>query len=125
MTSLILLSALLAFAQAMLPTLLNAKNLQYLLSSRDEPIEVAPFVGRANRAHLNLMESLPIFLVLAVLTIINPEVDNYDLATYWLGLRCLYVPLYVFNVNMIPIISLVFALTENFFSVHKSSQLSY
>ena len=101
MTSLILLSALLAFTQAMLPTLLNAKNLQYLLSSRDEPIEVAPFVGRANRAHLNLMESLPIFLVLAVLTIINPEVDNYDLATYWLGLRCLYVPLYVFNVTYI------------------------
>ena len=97
MTSLILLSALLAFAQAMLPTLLNAKNLQYLLSSRDEPIEVAPFIGRANRAHLNLMESLPIFLVLAVLSIIQ-EVDNYDLATYWLGLRCLYVPLYVFNV---------------------------
>ena len=93
MTLLILLSALLALTQAMLPTLLNAKNLQYLLSSRDEPIEVAPFVGRAN-----LMESLPIFLVLAVLTIINPEVDNYDLATYWLGLRCLYVPLYVFNV---------------------------
>ena len=101
MTSLILLSALLAFAQAMLPTLLNAKNLQYLLSSRDEPIEVAPFVGRANRAHLNLMESLPVFLVLAVLTIINTEVDNYHLAAYWLGLRCLYVTLYVFNVTYI------------------------
>ena len=98
MTLLILLSTLLALTQAMLPALLNAKNLQYLLSSRDEPIEFAPFVGRANRAHLNLMESLPIFLVLAVLTTINPEVDNYDLATYWLALRCLYVPLYVFNV---------------------------
>ena len=100
MTSLILLSSLLALTQAMLPTLLNTKNLKYLLSSRDEPIEVAPFVGRANRAHLNLMESLPIFLVLAVLSIIQ-EVDNYDLATYWLGLRFLYVPLYVFNVTYV------------------------
>ena len=98
--SLILLSSLLALTQAMLPSLLNTKNLKYLLSSRDEPIEVAPFVGRANRAHLNLMESLPIFLVLAVLSIIQ-EVDNYDLATYWLGLRFLYVPLYVFNVTYV------------------------
>jgi uncharacterized MAPEG superfamily protein len=100
MTSLILLSSLLALTQAMLPSLLNTKNLKYLLSSRDEPIEVAPFVGRANRAHLNLMESLPIFLVLAVLSIIQ-EVDNCDLATYWLGLRFLYVPLYVFNVTYV------------------------
>jgi len=44
--------------------------LKYLLSSRDEPIEVAPFVGRANRAHLNLMESLPIFLVLMAVSLI-------------------------------------------------------
>jgi|TARA_B110000914_G_scaffold148583_1_gene130258 uncharacterized MAPEG superfamily protein len=97
MTSLILLSLLLALTQVILPILLNTKNLEYLLSSRDEPIEVAPFVGRANRAFLNLLESLPIFLVLAVLSIIQ-EVDNYDLATYWLGLRFLYFPLYVFNV---------------------------
>ena len=70
MTSLILLSSLLALMQAMLPSLLNTKNLKYLLSSRDEPIEVAPFVGRANRAHLNLMESLPIFLVLMAVSLI-------------------------------------------------------
>jgi uncharacterized MAPEG superfamily protein len=70
MTSLILLSSLLALTQAMLPSLLNTKNLKYLLSSRDEPIEVAPFVGRANRAHLNLMESLPIFLVLMAVSLI-------------------------------------------------------
>ena len=101
MTSLILFSCLLAFVQALLTVLLNTKNYFYLLSSRDEPIEVATFVGRANRAHLNLMESLPIFLVLAVLSIIIPEVDNYDLAMYWLGLRCVYVPLYVFNVTYI------------------------
>ena len=70
MTSLILLSSLLALTQAMLPSLLNTKNLKYLLSSRDEPIEVAPFAGRANRAHLNLMESLPIFLVLMAVSLI-------------------------------------------------------
>jgi uncharacterized MAPEG superfamily protein len=70
MTSLILLSSLLALTQAMLPSLLDTKNLKYLLSSRDEPIEVAPFVGRANRAHLNLMESLPIFLVLMAVSLI-------------------------------------------------------
>ena len=70
MTSLILLSSLLALTQAMLPSLLDTKNLKYLLSSRDEPIEVAPFVGRANRAHLNLMESLPIFLVLVAVSLI-------------------------------------------------------
>ena len=100
MTSIIIFSLLLALVQILLTILLNTKNLDYLLSSRDEPIEVAPFVGRANRAFLNLLESLPIFLVLGVLSIIQ-EVDNYDLATYWLGLRCLYVPLYLFNVKYI------------------------
>jgi uncharacterized MAPEG superfamily protein len=61
MTSLILLSLLLALMQVLLTILLNTKNLDYLISSRDESLEVAPFVGRANRALSNLMESLPVF----------------------------------------------------------------
>ena len=104
MILLILFSCLLAFAQALLPVFLNLKNYGYLLTSRDESIEVAALVGRAKRAHSNLLESLPVFLVLAVLSIIQ-EVDNYDLATYWLGLRFLYVPLYVFNVTYVRSLS--------------------
>ena len=105
MPTLILFSCLLAFVQALLPVYLNYKNFGYLLTSRDEPIEDPVLVGRAKRAHSNLLESLPIFLVLAVLSIIIPAVDNYDLAMYWLGLRCIYVPLYVFNVTYIRSLS--------------------
>jgi uncharacterized MAPEG superfamily protein len=101
MIDVILLTLLLALIQLwLLPMMLNISNLPYLLSSRDEPIDESVLLGRAKRAGANLQESLPAFLVLAVLGYVN-QVDMVLVASIWLALRAAYVPLYVFNVTHI------------------------
>jgi len=101
MIDVILLTLLLALIQLwLLPMMLNISNMPYLLSSRDEPIDESVLLGRAKRAGANLQESLPAFLVLAVLGYVN-QVDMVLVASIWLALRAAYVPLYVFNVTHI------------------------
>ena len=101
MIDVILLALLLALIQLwLLPMMLNISNMPYLLSSRDEPIDESVLLGRAKRAGTNLQESLPAFLVLAVLGYVN-QVDMVLVASIWLALRAAYVPLYVFNVTHI------------------------
>jgi uncharacterized MAPEG superfamily protein len=100
MTTLIIYSLTLALIQVLLAIVVNIKNLDYLLSSRDESKDESPYTGRSKRAFSNLLESLPIFLTLSILSIIL-EIDNYNPALYWLILRAIYVPLYIFNVKNI------------------------
>ena len=52
---------------------------------------------RARRASANLLETLPAFLVLAVLSILN-QTDVLMLAQIWLALRVLYVFAYLSSV---------------------------
>jgi len=76
MQTLILLSLLLALLHIwLLPMILNAKNMEYLLSNRDGAVEESGMSGRVRRASTNFKESFPVFLALCLLSIIV-EVDN-------------------------------------------------
>ena len=94
MTTVILLALLLALVQIwLLPMLLNLKNANFLLSNRDNPPEVTPVLARIQRASVNLQESLPAFLAMAVVA----EIQGLDLtlvASVWLALRSAYVATY-------------------------------
>ena len=97
MITLILLALLFTLIQLATPTFLNSKNLNFLISNREGPVEEAAIVGRTRRAGSNILESLPAFLALAVLSIVL-EVDNYNLAMFWLGSRVLYYFSYMFGI---------------------------
>ena len=97
MITLILLALLLTLLQLLTPALLNSKNLEFLISNREGSIEEAPIVGRTRRAGNNLLESLPAFLALAILSIVL-EVENYNLAMIWIGSRVIYYFSYMFGV---------------------------
>ena len=96
MTTLIILTATLYLVGIFTQVLLNQNNLNFLLGNREGTVEESAMVGRTRRANNNLLESLPVFFVLAVLSLIL-EVDNYNLAMYWLGLRFLYFLTYAFG----------------------------
>ena len=94
MQTLILFSLLLALLHIwLLPMILNAKNMEYLLSNRDGAVEESGMSGRVRRASTNFKESFPVFLALCLLSIIV-EVDNTSLAMYWLIFRALYLIAY-------------------------------
>lgn len=90
----------------LLPMSLNTKNMAWLLSSRDEPIDTSLIHQRVERAKINLQESLPAIFALMLLALYQ-DVDISQLATYWLGLRIVYIPLYMYGVNQLR--SLVWA----------------
>ena len=98
MTYLIIMALLLALVQVgMLPLIFNLANIKYLLSNRDESNSDSVLLGRAKRAGNNLLESLPTFLALAILSIVL-KVDNSDLMLYWLVLRIAYTASYLVGV---------------------------
>ena len=97
MITLILLALLLTLLQLLTPALLNSKNLDFLLSNRESSVEEAPIVGRARRAGNNILESLPAFLALTILSIMR-DAENYNLAMFWLGSRVLYYFTYMFGI---------------------------
>lgn len=85
----------------LIPASLNLGSLQYQISNRDEvPPEDSIRLGRARRAAINLQESLPAFLALAILSVVL-EVDNYDLALYWLAFRVAYLVSYVVGITYV------------------------
>ena len=90
--------ALTLFQLWALPASLKLKHMNYLLSSRDEPLTgLSVLLGRISRAGENLQESLPAFLALSLLAMIQ-QVDLSQIAMIWLGLRVLYVLCYMFNI---------------------------
>lgn len=95
MSAVIIAALALTLAQVwLLPMIMNRKNAAYLLSSREEEVETTAVYRRVDRAKINLQESLPAFLALCLLSI-QMDVDNLSLATTWLVLRIIYVPLYM------------------------------
>jgi len=101
MIDIIILTLLLVLIQIwLLPMLLNLKNLDFLLSNRDEPVAGSVMLERVNRASANLQESLPAFLALALLAI-HLELDLVSVASVWLALRGAYLALYAFGVTYI------------------------
>ena len=105
MLEIILITGLLVFLQLTLPTMLavatGSATAKYLAGPRDVPMEnMAASVARAKRAGNNLLETLPVFLTLAVLSIIM-EVQTAELAAIWLGLRVAYVFAYIMHIDYI------------------------
>ena len=101
MIELILLSLLLLLAHLVLPSILAAAagnvSAEFLLGPSDETPEFSKVTQRAKRASANLLETLPAFLVLAVLSILT-ESDVTVLAQAWLLLRVLYLFAYLSSV---------------------------
>jgi uncharacterized MAPEG superfamily protein len=101
MIDIIVLTLLLALIQiCLLPMLLSLKNMDYLVSNRDEPVAGSVVLGRVKRASANLQESLPVFLALAVLAI-HQSVDLVTVASAWLALRGAYLAIYAFGIIVI------------------------
>ena len=105
MLEIILITGLLVFLQLTLPTMLavatGSATARYLAGPRDVPMEnMAASVARAKRAGNNLLETLPVFLTLAVLSIIM-DAQTAELAAIWLGLRVAYVFAYLMHIDYI------------------------
>ena len=84
----------------LLPMMLNLSNASWLLGSRDDPVELSVLAQRAKRAAANYMETAPAFLTLALVAMVQ-QIDLSELAMYWIGLRLVYLPLYVAGVAYI------------------------
>ncbi len=101
MIGMILWSLLLLLVQLMLPNVIALLGGQvstaYLFGARDQSPDTSTAIQRAQRASSNLLETLPGFWVLAVLSIVNGS-DVLMFAQIWLALRVLYVPVYLAGV---------------------------
>ena len=98
MTMMIMYALLLVLAQLwLIPAGLGLGNPRYLISSRDNPPEQSLLQQRVTRAGANLQESLPAYLVLCLLAVIQ-GVDLKQAALAWLLLRVIYIPCYMFGV---------------------------
>ena len=100
----LILAFLLVIIQLTIPMLIDLltgnTNLTYLLSSRDSSSKPSIYAQRANRASRNLLETLPIFIGIGILSLIR-EVDNSSIALLWLILRAIYIPIYILGINYI------------------------
>ena len=103
MTSYIVYALLLALVQIwVVPAAFNMKSFPWLGSNRDEPMpnELSVMGGRASRASINLQESLPAFLALALLSM-QLSVDITGLAFWWLILRVGHLIAYISGVALV------------------------
>ena len=104
LTSILILSFLLVLIQITIPVLIslltNNVKLSYLFSSRDNAANTSKYIDRSNRSLKNLFETLPIFIGLMLLSIIN-DVDNSLPAMIWLLTRIIYVPVYIVGINYV------------------------
>ena len=102
MLEIILFTGLLMLVHLILPSTLalvsGAVDLNYLVGPRDEAIDLGVVGARAKRAAGNLLESLPVFLSLAVLSIMM-NAQTMELAAIWLGLRMAYLVIYMAGIN--------------------------
>ena len=105
MLDLILITALFYLIQLMTPMLLSIGKVSVMnfLSTKGGSLDLSDASKRALVAVHNFRESLPIFLVLAVLSI-QLEVANEQLAECWLITRLVYLVLGIANVYSYPFI---------------------
>ena len=73
-------------------------SIDYLFSSRDKEITYSSYFDRSNRAFKNLLETLPIFIILFFLSVFN-QVDNFNLALLWILARLIYIPVYILGLK--------------------------
>jgi uncharacterized MAPEG superfamily protein len=109
MIELILYSLLLLIIQIMAHYPLNLQHVQFFLSNRHSEIEYSEVTLRIRRAASNLQETLPIFITLMLLGILQ-DVDLTSLGTYWLLLRVIFFGLYAAGIEKIRSVVWILAL---------------
>ena len=109
MIELILYSLLLLIIQIMAHYPLNLQHVQFFLSNRHSEIEYSEVTLRIRRAASNLQETLPIFITLMLLGILQ-DVDLTSLVTYWLLLRVIFFGLYASGIEKIISVFCILAL---------------
>lgn len=101
METYIILALVLALLQIwIIPMMLNMKNMEWLLSNRDGPVDDSSSVllARSRKAYANLQESLPAFLALALLSMVL-NIDVTNAACWWLIFRVAHGALYLAGVG--------------------------
>jgi len=99
MSTIIICALALALIQYwVIPGTTKIQDLTWLVGTRDEARTPSVMQARIERAANNLKESLPAFLALCLLSMIQ-NVDITLLAITWLGLRVAYIPCYLFGLN--------------------------
>ena len=73
-------------------------SMDYLFSSRDKEIKYSSYFDRSNRAFKNLLQTLPIFIILFFLSFFN-QIDNFNLALLWILIRLIYIPVYILGLK--------------------------
>ena len=109
MIELILYSLLLLIIQIMAHYPLNLQHVQFFLSNRHSEIEYSEVTLRIRRAASNLQETLPIFITLMLLGILQ-DVELTSLGTYWLLLRVIFFGLYAAGIEKIRSVVWILAL---------------
>ena len=94
---------LLAFVQQMLPGLgfVQKAGLAWGAGNRDAPPKRDPWAERAARAHANLMENLPHFIILVLVAHITHQADALTATAclVFLGARIAHAALYVAGIT--------------------------
>ena len=100
MLSIIIFASILLIIQLMMPLFLNMNKLMYFTSNRAEDIAFSEATERVKRAGSNLTETIPIFMTLAVLSIVY-SVDNRTAALFWLICRVMHFLSYAFGIGLV------------------------
>ena len=111
MIELIVYALALLIFQVMAHYPLNLQHIQFFLSNRHESIEFNEITLRIQRAASNLKETLPVFLVLMILGIVQ-DVDLTSLGSYWLILRVLFFGIYAAGIEKIRSVVWILALVD-------------
>ena len=109
MIEIILCALALLIVQVMAHYPMNLQHVQFFLSNRHGEIEYSETSLRIQRAAANLKETLPVFLTLMILGVIQ-GVDLTSLGIYWLVLRIAFFILYSIGIEKVRSVVWILAL---------------
>ena len=109
MIEIILCALALLIVQVMAHYPMNLQHVQFFLSNRHGEIEYSETSLRIQRAAANLKETLPVFLTLMILGVIQ-GVDLTSLGIYWLVLRIAFFILYSLGIEKVRSVVWILAL---------------
>ena len=109
MIEIILCALALLIVQVMAHYPMNLQHVQFFLSNRHGEIEYSETSLRIQRAAANLKETLPVFLTLMILGMIQ-GVDLTSLGIYWLVLRIAFFILYSIGIEKVRSVVWILAL---------------
>ena len=94
--------ALMLFQLWLLPMVLNFQNFSWMISNRDEDLDISSNVilMRVRKSTDNLYETLPAFLALALLSM-EMEIDVTSAACVWLIARVGHLVFYVMGIGLL------------------------